>query len=199
MSGTRLPVRRGVPAKPVELFDGDLRLRPYRVADVPAVQAAFADPDIVRWNPGPVGGDQVAPLIQAWIDRRNDWSTGTHASWGVFRGDILLGSVSVHSVDLVQETAEIGYWTVPAARGQGVATRAVLAATRFAFDVIGVYRMELVHAVDNDGSCRVAAKSGYAFEGLLRQAFRYGDGRRYDEHLHARLRDDVSGPAAALG
>lgn len=188
-----------MPAKPVEIVDGDLVLRPYRATDVPAVQAAFADPDIVRWNPGPVGGSQTPSLIRAWIDRRNDWTTGTHASWGIFRADLLLGSVSVHSVDLLQETAEIGYWTVPAARGRGVATRAVLAATRFAFEVIGVYRMELVHAVDNDGSCRVAAKAGYAFEGLLRQAFRYGDGRRYDEHLHARLRDDLPGGLTGRG
>ncbi len=161
--------------------------------------AAFTDPDIARWNPGPTDDGRSRLLIRSWIERRNDWSSGGHASWGVFRDGNLVGSVSVHSVDLAQETAEIGYWTVPAARGQGVATRAVLAATAFAFDVIGVYRLELVHAVDNRGSCRVAYRSGFALEGLLREAYRYGDGMRYDEHLHARLRHDPVGYARDTG
>jgi hypothetical protein len=36
----------------------------------------------------------------------------------------------------------------------------------------------------------VALKAGYPVEGTLRQSYIYGDGRRYDEHLHARLASD---------
>ncbi|WP_223884412.1 GNAT family N-acetyltransferase [Micromonospora craniellae] len=42
----------------------------------------------------------------------------------------------------------------------------------------------------NPASCRVAERAGYPVEGTLRESHRYGDGRRYDEHLHARLATD---------
>jgi RimJ/RimL family protein N-acetyltransferase len=36
----------------------------------------------------------------------------------------------------------------------------------------------------------VAEKAGFPCEGTLRQAYVYGDGMRYDDHLHARLASD---------
>jgi RimJ/RimL family protein N-acetyltransferase len=53
-----------------------------------------------------------------------------------------------------------------------------------------LHRIELCHAVANPASCRVADRAGYRAEGTLRESYRYGDGRRYDEHLHARLATD---------
>jgi RimJ/RimL family protein N-acetyltransferase len=168
---------------------GDIVLAPYRPADIPRLAEAFADPEIARWNPGP---DEAG--IAAWIERRNDWSEGAHASWGVFsRTGDLLGSVSLHRIDADQLNAEIGYFLVPSARGRGEATRAVKTATRYAFDRLTLHRLYLFHAVTNIASCRVAAGAGYRLEGELRRSFRYADGDYHDEHLHAILADEVPG------
>jgi RimJ/RimL family protein N-acetyltransferase len=51
-------------------------------------------------------------------------------------------------------------------------------------------RLELFHAVENTGSCRVANAARFRLEGTLRQSHRYSDGVWHDEHLHARLRSD---------
>jgi len=69
-----------------------------------------------------------------------------------------------------------------------VGGRDVQAATTFAFRELALRRVVLFHAVDNDGSCGVAGRTGYVPEGVHRQAHRYGDGRWHDEHSHARLR-----------
>ena len=50
--------------------------------------------------------------------------------------------------------------------------------------------MELCHAVENEGSARVAAKAGFTREGRLRRSYRYGDGVKHDELLWSRLSDD---------
>lgn len=66
--------------------------------------------------------------------------------------------------------AEVGYWTAAAARGRGVAARAVEALSRWALstqDVVPLDRLELRHAEDNRASCQVAAKCGYVLHGLL--------------------------------
>ncbi|MDZ5446596.1 GNAT family protein [Micromonospora sp. 4G57] len=71
-------------------------------------------------------------------------------------------------------------------RPGGIASAAVTALTTWAFAQLRLHRVELCHAVAN----RVAAGAGYPAEGILRESYRYGDGRRYDEHPHARLATD---------
>lgn len=162
-------------------------LRAYTAADEPSLTAAFADPEIQRWNPPGVGTD-----AGTWWRHRADWSSGTHASWAVAdpADDRLLGDVSLHELDVEHGDAEIGYTVLPDARGRGVARRAIRTATRFAFEELGFFRVQLYHAVENVASCNAASAAGFRPEGTLRLSYRYGDGERHDEHLHARLATD---------
>jgi RimJ/RimL family protein N-acetyltransferase len=173
---------------PIELADGPFRLRPWRADDVDAALDALVDPETRLWNAGWVHTRDDAMV---WLERRQEWG-GDHASWAVedVASRALLGSVSVHSIDLDQNDAEIGYWTVPAARGRGVATAAVDTACRWTFGTLAVDRIELCHAVENVASGRVAEKAGFTYEGRLRRSYRYGDGVKHDELLWARLADD---------
>jgi len=174
---------------PTELVAGRLQLLvPDPDRDAADVVAACADPEIARWNAGPT--DLAAG--RAWCMRRADWSDGTHASWIVREatGGALVGAVSINQVIAAQLACDIGYWVARAARGQGVASGSVAAATRFGFEAMGLRRIQLYHAVENVASCRTATSAGYAQEGLLRQSFRYGDGEFHDEHMHARLVTD---------
>lgn len=163
-------------------------LRRFADTDVPKLAELFADAEVVRWNPGPTTADE----IRTWIERRNDWTSGDHASWAVSDPDgTLLGSISLYKIDPDQQKAEIGYQTAPWARGRGVASAAVNTAVRVAFDAIDLHRLTLYHAVDNQASCRVAIRAGFQLEGLLRQGYRYGDGTYHDEHVHGLLAADV--------
>jgi RimJ/RimL family protein N-acetyltransferase len=155
------------------------------------VLTMMLDAETRLWNPH---GD-VADLdsAAAWCARQADWSDGTHASFAIVEAESgrFAGSVSIHSVDPAQADAEIGYRVAPWARGRGFATEAVTAATTWAFANLPVVRIELCHAAANPASCAVATKAGYPLEGVLRSSYIYGDGQRYDEHLHARLASDV--------
>lgn len=176
---------------PIVLDAGRVRLRPWRADDVGTVWSVFQDPDVRLWNGGGVATRDDAVALLA---RRIDWSPGDHASWAVVDAvtDAVLGSVSVHSIDLDQNDAEIGYWTVPAARGRGIAALAVDAACRWAFGTLPVDRIELCHAIENVASGRVAEKAGFTYEGHCRRSYRYGDGVKHDELLWARLAGDLA-------
>lgn len=166
-----------------------LVLREYRVDDLADLRAAFVDEQMARWSPGPPDEAGLAEYLAG----RNDWSAADHASWAVADGsDRLVGSVSLHKLDLGKGDSEVGYWVAPWARGRGYAVEAVRAATGFAFTQLGLHRVFLYHAVENLGSCAVADSAGFLLEGTLRQSFRYGDGRFHDEHLHGLLASDLS-------
>jgi RimJ/RimL family protein N-acetyltransferase len=179
--------------QPFELVTGELLLRPWREDDVAAVEEAARDPELRRWNDPGTGSTDA---VRAMLARRRDWSGGDHASFAVVAagGGPLLGSVSLHSIDRAQGHAEIGYWTVAAVRGRGIAVRAVTAVCAWAFPALQLHRIELFHAVENTASGRVAAKAGFTLEGRLRRSHRYGDGVEHDELVWSRLSDDPAPP-----
>jgi RimJ/RimL family protein N-acetyltransferase len=172
------------------LSAGPYLLQPPAESEAEQALALLLDPDVAQWNPAPT----VTTLDAArdWCRRGRDWSLGNHATWSVLNADgRLLANVSLWRIDQQdQRTGSIGYRTAPWARNRGVASHAVAAVTTFAFDTLKLDRIELHHAVVNVGSCRVAQKCGYAQEGVLRQSYRDVHGRRWDEHLHARLAID---------
>jgi len=94
--------------------------------------------------------------------------------------------VTLGRFDPEQGQAEVTYWTAAAARGTGVAPAAVGAVAGWAFDVLGLHRLELQHSTGNPASCRVAEKAGFVLEGTRRSALLHDDGW-HDMHLHARL------------
>ena len=167
---------------PQEISDRTLTLRPWTPADVTAIRTIANDPLIAQWNPFPAA-------LEQWLERRAIWDD--HASWAVIdeRG-VLVGSVSLFQFEPASNNCQLGYWTAPTARGRGIAVDAVRCAATFAFATLGIERIAVFHAVENEASCRVAQKAGFVLEGVTRQSWRYADGALHDEHLHARLRTD---------
>ena len=175
------------PIEPVELRLRDLLLRPWRQDDADAYWAALESPGGRLWHGSALGSRDE---LVAALERRRDWTVGDHASWALVDGAELLGSISIHRIDRVQDDGEIGYWIAPSARGRGLAALAVRAACGWGFTDLGLHRIQLFHAVENGASARVAEKAGFTREGRLRQSHRYGDGVRHDELLWARLATD---------
>jgi len=172
------------PIDHVTLTAGAWRLRPPRPDDAALALIMLQDRLTAQWNPAPVVVDEAS--ARAWCRRGADWTGGGHATWTVAdEHDRLVGNVSIFGIDRTdQRSALIGYRTAPWARGRGVASGAVTAATAWAVRDLGLERLELAHAVDNVASCRVAEHCGYQVEGTLRSRYRDPAGRRWDEHLH---------------
>ena len=158
--------------------------------DASALAQIAKDPLIKRWNPLSVRSDDEA---RAFITTRA--ASTDSLSWAIrgWPGGVVLGSLNLFHFEEPVRAVECGYFIAPAARGRGLAARALRAAAEFAFTEWQVNRMLAFHAVENAGSCRVLVKAGFSLEGHLRQSYRYGDGKVYDEHLHAMLAADLLG------
>lgn len=179
--------------QPCLIVDDRLVLRPWSADDVECVEAAFACPAIQRWHVRRVDGeDEARGWIAGW-ERR--WADETDASWAVVdaREDRPVGQVGLRTISLFEASAQLSYWVLPSSRGAGIASAAVAALTRWAFETVRLNRLSLLHSTANAASCRVADKAGYGLEGTLRSSMLHADGW-HDVHLHARLRSD-SAPA----
>jgi RimJ/RimL family protein N-acetyltransferase len=172
--------------QPTLTADSDVRLRPWSLDDAQAVMDAYQDEAIQRWHVQ--RADSLAETREWIAGWQGGWAAETGAMWAVVEtgSGMLLGRAGLKHLDFSDGTADVAYWTVPAARGKGVCPRAVDAMASWAFEA-GFHRLDLEHAVGNTASCRVAEKTGFAVEGVRRSAWLLADGR-HDVHAHARLR-----------
>ncbi|WP_199539222.1 GNAT family N-acetyltransferase [Desertihabitans brevis] len=161
---------------------GTVHLRPWRNEDAEALVAAYSDPVIQQWHCRSMTFDEA---LQWVTDARAGWRDETPASWAIAADDGLAGRITLRP-HLADGWAEAAYWVVAAARGRGVAPLALQTATNWAFQVLGLHRVELEHSTGNPASCRVALKAGFAAEGTKRSHTLHPDGW-HDMHLHARI------------
>ncbi|MCI4066666.1 GNAT family N-acetyltransferase [Micromonospora sp. R77] len=165
-----------------------LLLRPWCEGDIPALLAAYRDPVLRQWTRHPLTTTADA---RGFLRRsRQGWAAQRRFSFAVCEptgdGERLVAHVLLKEFVPGREHAELGYWTVAGARGRGVAARATVAVTEWAFTrfgAAGLTRLELLHQIDNPASCRVAEKSGFAFQEVLpaRPPFPR-DGHRHVRH-----------------
>jgi RimJ/RimL family protein N-acetyltransferase len=89
-----------------------------------------------------------------------------------------LGTIGLHLYPADAGLAEVGYWLRREARGRGVATVSVRLVSAWAFGTLGIERLNLITAPGNVASQRVAERTGFTREGLLRAWLPVPGGRR---------------------
>ena len=82
--------------------------------------------------------------------------------------DRFLGGCGLNQINRIHRFANLGYWVRTSATRHGVATEAVRQVAEFAFGNTDLVRLEIVCAVGNDPSQRVAERAGAVREGVLR-------------------------------
>jgi ribosomal-protein-serine acetyltransferase len=169
-----------------------IRLRRYRTRDVSAiyeaVQESFAElSQFMGWCSPKYTRVDAAKFVKA---QTAAWQANSEFAF-VIEGDArqILGSCGLNRIEMLSGTANLGYWVRTSATGKGVCTAAVALLREFAFSETKLQRLEIIAAVDNVASQRVAEKAGAIREGVLRQRLLAG-GVRHDAVLYSILRSD---------
>jgi RimJ/RimL family protein N-acetyltransferase len=178
----------GFPSLAEPLEDGVVLLREWRDDDRDALVEMANDDSVQRWTrvPSPYARDDA----DHWFAlTRTTRAAGHQAAFAVVdaESDELLGSIDLRVNPSDPAIGELGYMVGPRARRRRVATRAVELLTRWAFDTLGLVRMEILVDPRNAPSVRVAEAAGYTREGLLRSYRPSRDGGRLDLAIYARF------------
>jgi RimJ/RimL family protein N-acetyltransferase len=171
------------------LADGVVLLRAWTLADVPDIVRCCNDELVARYIaviPVPYTEDDARAYVARNDDDRELNLAITDAASGA-----ILGAVGVSRQD-DPGIAEIGYWLAPQARGRGAATRSLKLLAAWTLREMGVARLQLTTAVENEASQRVAERAGFVREGVLR-AWSPGRGERRDAVMFSLLPGE--GPA----
>lgn len=157
----------------VELIEGPILIRTLREEDVSALFEAARESiaEVSPWLPWCHENYSIEETREFIASRELASEGGEWYSFGIFEkdGGRFLGGVGINFINRVHQMANLGYWVRTSAAGRGVATSATRAVARFGFEQLGLQRIEIVAAVDNIPSQRVAEKAGAVREGVLRK------------------------------
>jgi RimJ/RimL family protein N-acetyltransferase len=186
-----MPVVVQAPNPP--LSDGVVTLRPWgEDGDVEALVAACNDRAIAEFLdiiPSPYTENDAREYIER---TREGWSAETTSNFAILLDGKPVGSIGVSWKRPQEGVAEVGYWVAPEARGEGVGTRALKLAARWALEERGMERLQLRADERNPASRRVAEKAGFTQEGILRSShYNPRLDRRIDFVMYSLLRDEL--------
>ncbi len=166
-----------------------LTLRPFTLADAPAVVRLLSDREVAKTLtvPFPYGLRHAREWIASHAPAAE---RSERFAWAITakEADRLMGAIElrVHSQPHV---GELGYWLGRDFWGQGYMTEAAQAVLAYGFREVGLYRIQAKHWHNNPASGRVMQKIGMTYEGTLRAAtFRWGE--YLDVLVYAVLRDE---------
>jgi ribosomal-protein-alanine N-acetyltransferase len=121
------------------------------------------------------------------------WSAGTAYAFAVLamdEGDRLVGRVALANVVRGPwQNATLGYWVDERSGGRGHATRAVRLALRYAFDEVGLHRVQPAVIPRNVRSLRVVEKAGFRHEGRAQRYLKI-NGTWEDHEIYALTAED---------
>lgn len=131
---------------------------------------------LVKWEPKPPPGQvddtDSRPAFAARCGaREREWQLGSGYGFGIFVAGRLAGELNLSGVQRGPfQNAYVGYWIDEAEAGNGYIPEALVVAARFAFEDVGLHRLQVAVIPRNSASRRVAEKLGLREEGV---ALRY--------------------------
>ena len=134
------------------------------------------DPGPVPGMAGPLGapprrcpgrGRGPGQLAARCALRERERQIGSGFGFGIFVGERFVGELTLSSIQRGPfQSGSIGYWIDRDWAGQSLVPEAVVVTLRFAFEMLGLHRVEVSIIPRNQASRRVAEKLDLRLEGL---------------------------------
>jgi [ribosomal protein S5]-alanine N-acetyltransferase len=178
------------------LTAGNVTLREMRISDAPSLLAMLTTEEVARFiSPPPTTVTGFERFI-VWANTERQ--AGRYACFAVVpRGmDTAIGIFQVRQLEPGFASAEWGFAIGSPFWGTGLFSSSAQLILDFAFDTIGVHRLEARAAVRNGRGNGALRKIGAVCEGVLRRSF-LRNGEYLDQHLWSILDVDWRQPRSA--
>jgi [ribosomal protein S5]-alanine N-acetyltransferase len=156
------------------LFGRRVMLRPLVLSDFDAwrdVRTRCAD-WLLKWEPARLPNqpdttrDRDAFAVRCSA-RQRERQLGSGFGFGIFVDGTFCGEINLSSIQRGPfQNAYVGYWIDEAWAGQGIMPESVVVLARFAFEELGLHRIQVSIIPRNAASRRVAEKLGLRNEGV---------------------------------
>jgi RimJ/RimL family protein N-acetyltransferase len=161
--------------------DNVVTVRPFQAEDAPEVFAAISESqnELPKWLTD-LKGMTLSNVEEYIASQPQMWNENQAYNFAILESNSnkIVGGCGLTQINKRHRYCNLIYWVRTSSTGQGFATRAVVLMARFAFESLGMQRMEIVIEPENQAGLRVAEKAGAISEGYLRsRLFMRGESR----------------------
>lgn len=176
ISTTHPPTAANPPTGIPRLHGDRVALRGFREDDLDDFYVVHSDPAVMRYWSFPAWTD-ISQATEYFASARSGCDPERLLCWAttLSNTDQVIGGVTLFAINHAQGRAEIGYALGSAHWSHGYAQEALSLALDFAFDTLGLRRIEADIDPRNTSSCKLAERLGFAREGLLRERWKIAD------------------------
>lgn len=163
-------------------------LRPFRMSDSKSV-VKHANDKLVARNLERLPHPYTMKDAKVWIRKNLLEYKRKNPREFVFAIEIdgeAVGSIGFHEI-IHGHKAEMGYWLGRKYWGKGLMTEVVKCASKYAFKVFKLRRLQACTYPHNIASMRVLEKNDFSFEGVLKKGVKKGE-KFIDAHVFAKVR-----------
>jgi RimJ/RimL family protein N-acetyltransferase len=151
---------------------GNIDIRPFQLDDAEQVYQAVEESRgaVAPWMPD-LGAVPSVEAVSAWITATMTARAEGHAfHFAIVDSptDRFLGGCGLTHLHATHRFANLSYWVRSSQVRRGVATTATRLLAAWGFEHLNLHRIEIVVALANTASLRVAQKAGAYREGVLR-------------------------------
>lgn len=173
------------------LIDADITLRPFHIDDSTQLYQAVHESlrELKPWMSWATENYAEYTAREYIAITKARWEERTLFAFAITRDYEIVGGCTLSSIHPVYHYCNVGYWVRTSSHGHGIAGRAAKLVARFGFEQVGLIRAEIVVAVGNHASMRVAEKIGAHYEGILLNRVVVGKSI-YDAHMYSLLPAD---------
>ncbi len=141
----------------------------------------------MAWVDGTKSEEDILAFIRRALEQ---FASNQGFSAGIWADGAIAGVATLHKIDWLNRTGEIGYWLVREFQGRGIMTDAVRALTSHALVELDLNRVEIRCAAGNAKSAAIPKRLGFTLDGVLRQASLL-DGKYEDLEVYSMLRPEL--------
>jgi len=178
-----------------EFMGSSIGIRRYQAGDIPLHFAAIRESikelsQCLAWCHANYSQEDSA---RHFSSQEAAWEAGQEFHFVIYdpKDGGLVGAVGLNQLNSANRLANLGYWVRTGKTRQSIASSAVRLVARFGFEELQLMRLEIVVAVGNLASHRVAEKSGAVREGVLRNRLAL-HGQQLDATMHSLTPADLS-------
>lgn len=176
-----MPRQSDLKGSPFQLREAQVTLRPFGRRELMSSEYLrwMNDPEVTRT----IGRfDYLLPVSRAkLVAYFREIDTDNTLFLAIHRKGRFVGTLKLYDLDPLARRASLGIMVGPEAWGQGVATAAIRAASRYVFDVLGFAKVGAGYLASNVGMHKAFSRNGFRIEGRLRrQVFFQG---RLEDHI----------------
>ena len=164
-------------------------LRQFKDSDIDNVFKGLSHPDIIKYYGVSYSSIEATKEQMVWFSDLE--KNGTGIWWAVCskQDNKFLGAGGLNNLSEENKKAEIGFWLLPENWRQGLMTEIIPVILNYAFNNLGLHRIEGFVESENKNCKKALAKLEFNFEGTMKEC-EIKNGKFISLDIYSKIRSD---------